>query len=117
MDTIRFVRGLTKGLSQTTSNLLSIRLGVNNPTATDAYSVSDWPDFSNHFHNDWYWMYSESNFSDSDSNLGFVNDKHCCNWEINSTNNSYNSDYYNDCYVQKPHVQNMDYKSINHVYW
>lgn len=114
MDTNRFVRCLTRGLSQTTSNLLAIRLGVSNPSATEAYPISDWPDFSNHLQSDWCWNYSDSNYiCESDFNHRF-NYKRSCVWE-NNINNINTCTYYSQSIV--PKYQNFDYKTDNTLYW
>lgn len=116
MEPSRFLCSLTKGLSQTTSNLLAIRLGITTTQTTETYAISEWPDFSN-FYSDWRWPYNRNN-----ENLRQVYDTRMNAWWEN--NNVYNCKYNNCNYSNltpknncNSNFENMDFKTLNTLYW
>lgn len=122
METDRFLRGLTRGLSQTTSNLLAVSLGINiSPVTTESYPASEWPDYSNQMCTDWYKNYRTSIYnSDSDSNSLSTNDNRSCMffWDNNYLVNENSYKYYGETYVPKySNLQNLEFKGFHSTDW
>lgn len=114
MDTERYLRNLTRGLSQTTSNILGMSYGIVSPTISDVYPASstEWTNFSNQ-----YAQQPRSAYycqSDSDSNSTVINDNNnSCMffWNNNYLVNENSYKYYNELpkYAQ---LQNIDFRQL-----